>query len=81
MQQVKIASQNNIPFLATGGGHGAGTGYGTVKNALDIDLSNFNSVEVDAANNRLIIGGATVFGQIFEPLYDAGKEIRMYCPV
>ncbi|KAL5333393.1 FAD-binding domain-containing protein [Aspergillus crustosus] len=72
---VKIAAKNNIPFLATGGGHGTNIGYGTVKNALNIDLSNFKSVKVDAANHRLTVGGAVGQGDIWGPLYEVGQEI------
>ena len=50
-----------------------------MKNAIDIDLSNFMTVEVDASNNRLTVGGAVIFQQVFQPLYNAGKEIRMSC--
>lgn len=50
-------------------------------NALNINLGHFNSVVVDAAANTLTIGGATSFGEVFGPLYDAGKEIRTNFPL
>ena len=78
--KVKICVENNIPFLATGGGHGAGTGYGTVKNAVNIDLGNFRSVGLDVERNLLTVGGATLAGQIYGPLYAAGKELRTKHP-
>lgn len=73
---VVYASANRVPFMATGGGHGYSTTLSTVENALDIDLSNFKSVAVDAAANTVTIGGATTFRQIYDPLYNAGKQIR-----
>ncbi|KAF6222867.1 hypothetical protein HO133_000918 [Letharia lupina] len=73
---VKIASESHIPFFATGGAHGAELGFATVKNAVNIDLGNFNSTELDAANNLLTVGGSTTFSQFYDLLYNAGKEIR-----
>jgi FAD/FMN-containing dehydrogenase len=73
---VRYASRNNIPFLGTGGGHGFTTTLGELKEGLEIDLSQFNNVSVDTRNNRLTIGGSVRFGEILDPLYAAGKEIR-----
>nr|QPI71215.1 FAD-linked oxidoreductase [Ovatospora brasiliensis] len=44
-------------------------------NGIDIDLGFFNSVNVDAANNLMTIGGSVRFSQVFDPLYNVGKEI------
>ncbi|KUL83490.1 hypothetical protein ZTR_10799 [Talaromyces verruculosus] len=78
---VRYASTNNIPFLGTGGGHGFTTTLGELKEGLEIDLSQFNNVSVDAQNNRLTIGGSVRFGEILDPLYAAGKEIQIgTCP-
>ncbi|OIW25923.1 FAD-binding domain-containing protein [Coniochaeta ligniaria NRRL 30616] len=71
---VKIAKANNISFLATNGGHGAGICYGTIS-GIDINLSNFNSVSIDVANNELTIGAGVKIGDIIQPLYDAGKAV------
>lgn len=73
---MKTAVSCGIPFYATGGGHGIGLGFKNVKNAVNIDLSNFKTVQVDAANNKLTVGGATLFADVYTPLYNAGKEIR-----
>ncbi|PCG89579.1 FAD-binding, type 2 [Penicillium occitanis (nom. inval.)] len=72
-QIVKIAAKP--PFLATGAGHGFGLGFGQVQNAIDIDLSQFKSVAIDAENNILTVGGSVTFSDIFQPLYDVGKEV------
>ncbi|WYZ38371.1 hypothetical protein EsH8_III_000285 [Colletotrichum jinshuiense] len=72
---VKIASANDIPFLATGAGHGASLTTGNLHGGIDIDLGNFNGVQVDATNSQVTIGGSTTFEQLYEPLYAAGKEI------
>ncbi|KAI1379512.1 hypothetical protein F4677DRAFT_409423 [Hypoxylon crocopeplum] len=75
-QIVRIAGRNNISFLATLNGHGTSFGYGNLQNALNINLANFNSVTVDAANNRMTVGGGVTFGDLAEPLAQAGKEIQ-----
>lgn len=73
--QVKIASANKIPFLATAGGHGVSSTFGTLKNGIEIDLGHFNSINLDSVNNLVTVGGAVRLGQLFDPLYAAGKEI------
>lgn len=72
---VQIASANNISFLATNGGHGAGIGYGTIS-GIDINLDNLNSVSIDVANNELTIGAGVKIGDVIQPLYDAAKTVR-----
>jgi FAD/FMN-containing dehydrogenase len=74
---VNYASANNISFLAQGGGHGYSVTFGALQNGLAIDLSSFNNVSVNAAENTMTIGGGVRFRDVFEPLYAAGKEIRM----
>ncbi|RAH54231.1 FAD-dependent oxidase [Aspergillus piperis CBS 112811] len=73
---VKYASTHNIPFLAMGGGHGYTTTFAELQYGLEIDLSGFNQVAVDADANLMTIGGGVRFRDIFEPLYSAGKEIQ-----
>lgn len=43
-----------------------------------LDLSNFRNVSVDAAANTMRIGAAVRFGDVYEPLYNAGKEISTF---
>lgn len=74
--KIKIARRHDISFLATGGRHGASLGFGTVNNALHIDLSQLNRFEIDSQANTITIGGAVRTGQIVGPLHEAGKEIR-----
>ena len=74
--QVRYASQNNIPFMGTGGGHGYTTTTSAIKNGINIDLGGFKSIAIDAAANTMTIGGAVTFGDVLNPGYNAGKEIR-----
>lgn len=73
---MKYASANKIPFLATGGGHGFATTFGRLQNGIEIDLGFFKNVSVDKAASTMTIGGAVLNGDVIEPLYAAGKEIR-----
>jgi fumiquinazoline A oxidase len=50
--------------------------FANVQNAIDIDLSNFKTVEVDEENDQVIVGGGATYGQLYDPLYSIGKEIR-----
>ncbi|OCL02959.1 FAD-binding domain-containing protein [Glonium stellatum] len=73
---VAFCSTNHIPFLATGGGHGFATTFGKLQNGIEIDLGFFRSVSVNTTASTMTIGGAVIFNDIFEPLYNAGKEIQ-----
>lgn len=75
---VVYASANRVPFMATGGGHGYSSTLSSAKDALDVDLSNFKGVIVDPGANTVTIGGATTYRQIYDPLYNAGKQIREF---
>ncbi|KAL9595232.1 MAG: hypothetical protein Q9219_006566 [cf. Caloplaca sp. 3 TL-2023] len=72
---VQLCAQLNIPFLATGGGHGYSTSFGKLDNGLELDLSAFKQVNVDKAAKTMTVGGAVTFGDVFDPLYAAGFEI------
>lgn len=74
---MTLAASNKIPFLATAGGHGATITYVNCTNGIEIDISNFNTVSIDASNNTMTVGGAVRFEDIIPPLYEAGKELRM----
>ncbi|KOS21702.1 6-hydroxy-D-nicotine oxidase [Escovopsis weberi] len=42
---------------------------------IEIDMSAFRNVSVDAANNLLTVGGGARFLDVFDPVFNAGKEI------
>lgn len=73
--QVRLARQNNLNFLATGGRHGYTSTYGRLRNGLAIDLSKLNSVSVDRDDATLTIGGGTIARQILRPVAEAGFEL------
>ena len=78
IRQVQYASSHDIPFLATGGRHGFSTSLGGLQQGLDLDLSAFRNVSVDAKAKTLTVGGATLFADIYNPLYEAGLEVRTF---
>lgn len=74
--QVKLAVANGVPFLATGGRHGYTTTLGRLQNGVAIDLSQFDTVEVNASARTVTVGGAVQIGELLDPLYDAGFWMR-----
>ncbi|KAI0456759.1 FAD-binding domain-containing protein [Xylaria acuta] len=77
IQAVKIATSNGIPFLATGARHGYTTTLGNLKNGLALDLSQFNTVDVDKKTGTMTVGGGVRLSQIYNPVYDAGYELQI----
>ncbi|KAK3324866.1 hypothetical protein B0H66DRAFT_472065 [Apodospora peruviana] len=73
---VKTANRLNIPYLATGGAHAAEIGLATVKNAVNIDLGNLKGVTLDTTTNKVTVGPGNVFSDLYDPLYNAGREVQ-----
>ena len=63
-----------MPFLATGGGHGYTWSLGRLKNGIHVDLSNFQTIEIDQAANTMTVGGAVQIGNVTHDLHAVGKE-------
>ncbi|KAL9005330.1 MAG: hypothetical protein Q9188_001894 [Gyalolechia gomerana] len=72
---VKLCAERNIPFLATGGGHGYSTSFGKLDDGLELDLGSFKAISIDKAAKTMTVGGAVTFGEVYDPLYAAGFEI------
>ncbi|KAF7935440.1 uncharacterized protein EAE97_008347 [Botrytis byssoidea] len=73
---IQFASNHNIPFMATGGGHGYSATLHSCKNGIDIDLGFFHDIEIDKEASTITIGGSIKFGELLKPLFDVGKEIQ-----
>lgn len=71
-QAVKIAVQNKVPFLATGGRHGRTNTLGELQQGLAIDLSQLTAFSADTENSTVTLGGAAVIGQFQDRMFDAG---------
>jgi hypothetical protein len=65
-----------VPFLATGGGHGYTWSLGQLQNAIEVDLGNFQTIEIDTAANTMTIGGAVRIANVTHDLHAVGKEFR-----
>ncbi|KAL5365929.1 hypothetical protein BJX96DRAFT_182060 [Aspergillus floccosus] len=74
---VTTASSHDIPFLATGGGHGVKLGLGTVQNAVNIDLSNLKSIDLDLENELITIGSGVENSELYDLLASVGKETAL----
>jgi hypothetical protein len=75
---VHYAAKNKVSFLATGGGHRYSTTLSSVRHALNIDLDHFRRVIVDASANTMTVGAASIFADMYDPLYAAGKQMREF---
>ena len=73
--QVKFGTRCNIPILATSGQHGLDIQLAELQSGMEIDLSPFRNVSVDAEKDTLIVGGGVRFLDVFDPVFDAGKEL------
>lgn len=73
---MTIARSINLPLLGTGGRHATSLTLAEMVDGLAIDLSNLNSVSVDAEASTLTVGGGTIYGDIYDAVYNAGFEIR-----
>lgn len=48
-----------------------------MQGGIDLDLGNFQGVEIDTVCNTMTVGGATRFEDITPLLQAAGREFRM----
>lgn len=75
-KQVKLATRHNIRFLATGGRHGYSTAHGKLQNGLAMNLRQLNSIELDTAAETVTVGGGVTTGEVLDPLFEAGFDLR-----
>jgi hypothetical protein len=76
--QVRFATRCNIPFLASSGQHGFDIELAELQNGMEIDLSAFRNVSVNAEKNTLTVGGGVRSLDVLDPVFNAGKEISMF---
>ena len=56
---VRVARETVVPLAVRGGGHNV-AGFGTIDKGIVVDLSPMNAVTVDAATQRVIVGGGAM---------------------
>ena len=75
---ISFGNTNNITFLGISGGYGYSTTLGALQNGIELDLSLFNSSNIDATMNTMTIGGSVIFSEVLPALQAAGKEFRKF---
>lgn len=70
-------TRHNVPFLAKGGGHGTSLSLSKVKNAVMINMENFNEVRLNK-DMTLTVGGGAKFAELYEVAYNAGRELSKF---
>ncbi|KAM7188985.1 hypothetical protein V8F33_010319 [Rhypophila sp. PSN 637] len=76
VKAVRLATRNNIQFLATGGRHGWAASLSKLKNGLAIDLGQLRSVRVDPVAATVVVGGGSKMNDVLDPVSAAGYEIQ-----
>ncbi|KAL8860970.1 MAG: hypothetical protein Q9178_002725 [Gyalolechia marmorata] len=77
---VKYAVARNISFLAQGGRHGYAPELQKTQNGILINMEQIHHVVVDKATGIVAVGGGTVYEQVINATYAAGREMSMsYC--
>jgi hypothetical protein len=71
--KVKFAYQNDIPFLAYNGHHGATTTLGKMDYGIEIYLPELNTISI-GKDNLVTIGGGTRSKNLTDTLWAAGKQ-------
>ncbi|RHZ49215.1 FAD-dependent monooxygenase fmqD [Aspergillus thermomutatus] len=74
---VSTATSHNITFFATGGGHGVKLDFDNVQNAVNIELSNLKSVDLDLENDLVTIGPGVENSLLYDLLSSVGKETAL----
>lgn len=77
---VRTSVANNIPFLATGGGHGITKTLGAfhyTDTGITIELSKVNTINLSPDNEYITVGGGARYEAAYEPMYNAGKMMAM----
>ena len=69
-------TSHNVSFLALSGGHGTSMQLGQVREAVAINMENFNHVVVNQ-DQTLTVGGGSRFGDIYPVAHAAGRELSM----
>jgi FAD/FMN-containing dehydrogenase len=72
--QVQFANQEDIPFLAFGGAHGAITTLGKMDRGIEIYLNQLSSIEVASDGQTATFGGGVMAKNVTDALWAAGKQ-------
>ncbi|KAM0251916.1 hypothetical protein ACHAQJ_007931 [Trichoderma viride] len=73
---INLAKANNFPFLTRGAGHGYAASLDAFQDGLSLDLSQWKTIDINKKAQTLTVGPGVTFGEIFDPLFDAGFYIQ-----
>ena len=73
--QVQFAESRKIGFLAQGGRHGYAPELQKIQNGILINLEQLDHIRVDNATGIATVGGGTVYQQVIDAVYAAGREM------
>ena len=71
--QVQCATQNSIPFLTVGSGHGAIESLAKLQNGIQIWTAPMNSVTIASDGQSATIGPGALSKQVTDTLYAQQK--------
>lgn len=74
--QIRIARAHDASILATGGRHSSTITLNGVVDGVAIDLQRLKTLEIDAERALLTVGGGVQFGNVIDPVHEAGFEMR-----
>ncbi|CAF9942179.1 MAG: hypothetical protein HETSPECPRED_005383 [Heterodermia speciosa] len=78
---VKYAVSKNINFLAQNGRHGYAPELQRVQQGILINMEQLDHVKIDKTTGIVTVGGGTVYEQVINATYAAGREMTVgSCP-
>ncbi|KAH6603848.1 hypothetical protein Trco_007294 [Trichoderma cornu-damae] len=73
---INLARSKRFPFLTRGAGHGYAASLDAFQHGLSLDLSQWKTLKIDKKAQTLTVGPGVTFGEIFDPLFNAGFYIQ-----
>ena len=65
---VQILTERNVEFAIRSGGHSPSPSAANIDNGVLIDMSEFNQIDYDAANNVVLIGAGMKWADVYDSL-------------
>jgi FAD/FMN-containing dehydrogenase len=79
LRQVRYANQNEMPFLARSGGHGATEALQLAKDVIIVDIRGMNEIKIAADGSWATISGGASVKKVVNELWAAKKQTG-WCP-
>ncbi|KAI0122400.1 FAD binding domain protein [Daldinia grandis] len=76
---VRYANQQNVPYIAVSGGHGAITTVGKMQDGIEIWMNQLNNIEISDDGLTAKIGGGALSKSVTDTLWAAGKQTVTGC--